>query len=140
MQKMKNIKDCFQKMKDSGLKLTPQRMAVVEILEGNTSHPSANMIYHEVKKKYPMISFATVYKTLKVLAEVDEIQQLKIVEDKVNFDPNIEPHDHFYCRKCRGIKDIFPDKKMDLKEINGHLIEKYQVYFYGICSECRKSN
>jgi len=53
-----------------------------------------------------MISFATVYKTLKVLAEVDEIQKLKIAENKVNFDPNTEAHDHFYCRKCRGMKNI----------------------------------
>ena len=137
---MENIKDCLQKLKDSGLKVTPQRLAIVKILEGNTCHPSADKIYNKVKKKYPMISFATVYKTLKVLAEIGEIQQLKIVEKKVNFDPNTDPHNHFFCKKCREIRDVFPGKKINLKEIDGHLIEKYQVYFYGICSKCRKQN
>lgn len=133
---MDTVKSCLEKLKNAGLKQTPQRSAILEILERNSSHPSANRIYREAKKKFPMISFATVYKTLKVLVDVDEIQQLKIAEGKVNFDPNTEPHNHFYCKRCKEITDIIPDRRMIPKRLNGHLVERCQVYYYGICSNC----
>jgi len=134
---MKNTNHTINKLKESGLKITPQRMAVVEILQGNKSHPSAQKIYKEVKKKYPMMSFSTVYKTLKVLAEVGEIQQLSIAEDRVNYDPDTHPHHHFLCEKCGNIYDI--EKPLGVHEIsiNGHCVNKTQVFYYGICSNCR---
>jgi len=137
---MKNVKDCLDNLKKKGFKLTPQRLAVIEYLEGNSSHPSAADLFREVKKKYPMISFATVYNTLKILGEAEEIKPLTIGFDKVNFDPNTDQHDHFYCQKCGKIIDIFPEKKMEIKKIEGHLIKDCQIYYYGICSECRKAN
>ena len=57
----------MEKYRRIGLKLTPQRLAILQYLEGNTDHPSAEMIYSVVKKKYPMMSFATVYKTIEAL-------------------------------------------------------------------------
>ncbi len=134
---MKNTNQTIKKLKESGLKITPQRLAVVEILQDNTSHPSAQSIYEEAKKKYPMMSFSTVYKTLKVLDDVGEIQQLSIAEDRVNFDPDTSPHHHFLCEKCGDIYDV--DETLDLYQpsINGHMVKKTQVFYYGICSRCQ---
>jgi len=137
---MKSVKDCLAHLKQKGFKLTPQRVAVIEYLEGNSSHPSAADLFKQVKKKYPMISFATVYNTLKILGEAKEIKPLTIGFDKVNFDPNTEQHDHFYCRKCGKIIDIVPEKKMKIEEIEGHQIKDHQIYYYGICSECMKTD
>jgi Fur family peroxide stress response transcriptional regulator len=137
---MKSIKECLNNLKEKGFKLTPQRLAVIEYLEGNSSHPSAADLFKEVKKRYPMISFATVYNTLRILGEAKEIKALTIGFDKVNFDPNTEQHDHFLCQKCGKIIDIFPEKKMKIKEIEGHQINDHQIYYYGICSECSKAN
>ena len=136
---MRSVTDCLNNLKSKGFKLTLQRLAIIEHLEGNQKHPSAADLYAEVKKKYPMISFATVYNTLKILNEAQEIKQLTIGFDKVNFDPNTKPHDHFFCKECGRIIDIFPEKKMEIKEIDGHLISECQVCYYGICSECMKA-
>jgi len=137
---MKNIKDCLKNLKANGFKLTPQRLAVIEYLDGNSSHPSAAELFKELKKRYPMLSFATVYNTLRMLVEANEIKQLTIGSDKVNFDPNTDHHDHFLCQKCGKIIDIFPDKKMENKEVEGHQIIDRQIYYYGICSDCLKLN
>lgn len=133
---MKSASLALQKLRHAGLKITPQRMAILEILEGNTSHPSANMLYGDVKKKFPMISFATVYKTLKVLEEVGEIQGLTIADNKVNFDPNTELHHHFLCSQCGRIIDVAPGVDSQLCDLEGHVVEKYQIYYYGICLKC----
>ena len=133
---MENKKTVLQNLKKTGFKLTPQRIAVIEFLEGNTSHPSAYVIFQEVKKKYPMISFSTVYNTLKTLSEMGEVHLLTIQENKVNFDPNIGSHHHFLCDECQQIMDVFHDGSSNPEYVNGHLIRKHQVYFYGICSQC----
>jgi Fur family peroxide stress response transcriptional regulator len=135
---IENTEKTLGKLKESGLKITPQRLAVVEILEGNTGHPSAQNIYREAKKRYPMMSFSTVYKTLKVLDEVGEIQQLSIAEDRVNFDPDTHPHHHFLCEKCGRIYDIEEDSNVRKSQIDGHTVHKTQVFYYGICSDCQK--
>lgn len=136
---MKNVREALGKLRETGFKLTPQRLAILEVLEGNHSHPSAQSIFQSVKARYPMISFATVYKTLKVLERVGEIQSLSITENKLNFDPDTSRHHHFYCRSCEKIFDIFPSEGQVPQEIDGHRVDRSQVYYYGICSNCTKS-
>jgi len=135
---MGNKEIILQKLKEVGLKLTPQRLAVIEFLNGNTSHPSADIIFHEVKKKYPMISFSTVYNTLKTLEKIGEVNQLTVIENKVNFDPRTDSHYHFLCEECGQIRDVSAEPSLDLKRIKGHCIKSHKVYYYGICSECLK--
>ena len=68
-----------------GLKITPQRQAILKLLKGNQTHPSAERIYSEILKKYPGISFATVYNTLSKLIEAGEIRELDIDPNKKRF-------------------------------------------------------
>ena len=84
-----------------------------------------------------MISFSTIYSTLNVLKNLGELMELTIKENKINYDPNTELHHHFLCEKCGQIKDIFRKVKI-IKDINNHKVEKYRIYFYGICSNCLK--
>ena len=123
----------------SGLKITPQRLAILEYLEGNTSHPTAEDIYRHVSKKFPSMSFATVYNTLEALKEKGLITELHIEGGKKRFDPNPQPHHHFICTKCGKIIDIC--KSLDLKIQNFDqmdlIIEKFQIFFYGRCSKCK---
>lgn len=135
---MKNLEYCQIKLKQNGFKLTPQRMAVLEYLEGNTSHPSAMKIFQAVKQKYPMISFATVYKTLKLLTDIDELQSLSIAENLINYDPDTSTHGHFFCDCCGQIFDIFPDQPCESRDINGHLVKSLKIFYYGLCTKCRK--
>ena len=110
----------------------------MELLEGNRTHPSAEDIYHEVLKKYPQISFATIYNTLSKLAEAGEIQELDIDPNKKRFDPCLSHHLHFYCRVCGKIYDVEDDLTFPkaIQTISGHKIEAIQINLKGVCDAC----
>jgi Fur family transcriptional regulator, peroxide stress response regulator len=126
------------KLKQIGLRVTPQRQAILKLLEGNRAHPSAENIYHETLKEYPGISFATVYNTLSKLAEAGEIQELDIDPTKKRFDPCLSSHSHLYCRVCRRIYDVEDDRPFPKKiqKIGGHRIEAIQINLKGVCKAC----
>jgi Fur family peroxide stress response transcriptional regulator len=128
------------KLKEIGLKVTPQRQAILKLLEGNQSHPSADRIYSEILKQFPGISFATVYNTLSKLVEAEEIRELDIDPDKKRFDPCITPHNHFYCKVCGKIYDIAYHSPLPLKltKIDGHQVDAIQLHLKGVCKECKR--
>jgi Fur family peroxide stress response transcriptional regulator len=134
------MREAMDKYRGMGLKLTPQRLAILEYLNGNTDHPSAEDIYRIVSKKYPTMSFATVYNTLEALRQRGHVRELTIDPKKKRFDPNPKPHHHLMCVECKKTVDIHREIKIQLPttenkefEIIGHHIE-----FYGICSKCKK--
>ncbi len=121
-------------------KLTPQRLAILEYLEGNKSHPSAAEIYKVVSKKYPTMSFATVYNTLERLREKGQLLELSIDTRKKRFDPNATPHHHLICVNCKTITDVHRNFVLDLQEGErcDYKIIRNHVDFYGICPKCKK--
>lgn len=130
-----------EKYKGSGFKLTPQRIAILEYLEGNREHPSAEVIYRSVSRRFPTMSFATVYNTLELLVSKGRVTELSIDVGKKRFDPDTLPHHHLICRHCRSIEDVFEDFSLEISkgsstgfEITGHHIE-----FYGVCPACKNS-
>lgn len=138
---MVTLKTLTKVFKARSLKLTPQRIAVYEMLKNTKSHPSAETIYSSIKEKYPTMSFATVYKTLKTLGEVKLIQELNVGEGNFRYDANAEPHPHIVCTNCGRVDDI---PEVDLSMINDTAREHtdYNIlynktYFYGICPDCK---
>jgi Fur family peroxide stress response transcriptional regulator len=129
------------KLKEIGLKITPQRQAILKLLRRNRTHPSAEGIYSEILKKYPGISFATVYNTLSKLIEAGEIRELDIDPNKKRFDPCVTPHTHFYCKVCEKIFDIVCDSSLPLniKKIDGHQVDVIQLNLKGVCKTCRRT-
>jgi Fur family peroxide stress response transcriptional regulator len=132
-------------LKAIGLKVTPQRQAILKILNQNWTHPSAETIYRELLRKFPGISFATVYNTLSKLAAAEKIQELDIDPQKKRFDPYLAPHHHFYCRVCGKVFDIIKEVSLPVninlterENINGHQVDNVQVNLKGICKDCRK--
>src|SRR4030067_2276922 len=96
----------MERYKQLGIKLTPQRLAILDFLDGNKDHPSAEEIYREVSKRFPTMSFATVYNTLIALAKRGNILELTIDPHKKRFDPNTKLHHHLICTKCKRIEDV----------------------------------
>ncbi|HDL21057.1 MAG TPA: transcriptional repressor [Nitrospirae bacterium] len=132
----------MQRIRNMGLRLTPQRIAILEYLDGNVNHPSAEEIYNAVAKKYPTISFATVYNTLETLKRKKGILELTIDPRRRRYDPNTEPHHHIICVQCRKVADVHADFDLRLPESNveGFKVLSKQVEFYGICPECDNQN
>ncbi|MBI5741167.1 MAG: transcriptional repressor [Nitrospirae bacterium] len=121
------------------IKLTPQRLAILKHLEGNKAHPSADEIYKSVKKKYPTMSFATIYNTLEALKEKGNIRELKIDPAKKRYDPDMSPHHHIICTKCSSIFDVYKDFDIRLPEetAGGFKVSGKNIEFFGTCRKCK---
>ncbi len=127
------------RLREEGFKLTPQRLAIIELLEEG-EHPSAEEIYRKLSQRYPMLSRATVYNTLEVLKGLGELAELRIAQ-AVHYDLDTAPHYHFLCRRCGRLFDLkAPPELAGLvgRELEGHKIEEVQVSLYGLCARCAK--
>jgi len=136
---MENI---ISKYKDKGIRLTPQRIAILKFLEGNTDHPAAEDIYRKVRRRYPTISFATVYNTLQTLTEKGDLLEITIDPTRRHYDPNTTPHHHIVCTDCNEIMDVFVDYS-DVLTLPSYVLREFKpvgnhVDFYGVCRKCQK--
>ena len=129
----------MKKYRELGIKLTPQRVAILEYLDHNTLHPSAEDIYLKVRKQYPMMSFATVYNTIEALKNRGHFIELTIDSARRRYDPDTRYHHHLICTGCRRIIDIHAEFSVVIPEEDraSFDIEGNHIEFYGICSDCK---
>ncbi|MDP3450318.1 MAG: Fur family transcriptional regulator, partial [Anaerolineaceae bacterium] len=96
----------IEALRKAGLRATPQRIAICELLTESDAHPTANDIYIELKQQFPSLSLATIYNTLDVLVGIGLVNALgSIGDDKVHFDADVSPHINLACVKCHKIVD-----------------------------------
>lgn len=121
-------------------KRTPQRLAILDYLEGNTSHPSAEEIYRSVSKKYHSMSFATVYNTLNTLAKAGTLRELTIDPERKRYDPDTSRHHHLICLLCGKIADVPAEISVSLPHdmARDFTLLGSHVEFYGHCASCNK--
>jgi len=100
------------KLKDRGLKVTPQRIAVLEAIYELNNHPTAENIIEYIRKIHPGIASGTVYKVLDVLVENHLIKKVKTERDVMRYDGILEHHHHLYCSECDKIEDYI-DNELD---------------------------
>ena len=103
-------------LKKSSLKITPQRMAVLEALTGLKNHPTADKIKEYVVKNHPNIAVGTIYKTLETFVEKGLVQKVKTEKDVMRYDAILEKHHHLYCEDTEQIEDFFDDKLNSMLE------------------------
>jgi Fur family peroxide stress response transcriptional regulator len=126
-------------LQDVGAKVTGTRLAVLKSLENRRDHPSAERIFMELKPSNPSLSIATVYSTAALLARGSLIRILSIDDRKIYYDPNMEPHGHFMCRKCKRVFDVplhfdiasAVDASEDIA-----FVEDAEIFYYGLCTRC----
>jgi len=130
----------MKKYRDIGFKLTPQRLAILDYLDGNKSHPSADDIYRKVKKRFPTMSFATVYNTIEALKKREGVLELTIDPERKRYDPNTVPHHHLVCMRCKKIVDVRANFTINIpgNQKEGFKVIGNHIEFYGICPECKQ--
>lgn len=121
-----------------------QRSAILHVLAGTTSHPTADWVYQEVSRLIPNISLGTVYRNLSQLAESGSILRMEIGDGTDHFDFNTDPHDHFFCRDCGNLYD-FPlpyDETIDQRatKTDFGLIDRHSLIYQGVCKGCLSTN
>lgn len=118
-----------------------QREAIFEIVREATSHPTAEWVYEQVRRKIPNISLGTVYRNLKLLKQAGMISELDLTDNLSRFNGNVQNHYHFKCEQCGDIFDV--DEPVN-KEIDNRLAHKigfkvshHSLGFYGLCKDCQ---
>ena len=123
-------------------RMTAQKSFILDYLKSVKSHPTAEVVYKEVKKKLPNISCGTVYRVLNNFKDKGEIISID-TKDNVHFDADISDHAHFICEKCQNVYDVIDEccecGILKNKKTKVGKIKKYVINFYGICSICEKN-
>ena len=118
------------------MKNTKQKMLVLDIVNKNHCHSSAEDIYKIARKTLPNISLGTVYRNLKTLVDEKKVKRIKMDDGIDRFDHVSYPHDHFICEKCGMIIDVKNEKICTLTDIYDNKVMGYEIYYRGICKKC----
>ena len=134
----------------AGLKLTPQRMAIVKELASDETHPTAQEIFERLKPGLPTMSFATVYNTLGALSSAGLCAAMSLSPGSGRFDPNMTPHHHVVCDVCGAVRDVPAGAPVSEGGIEpttarvlaqaapGFDVRSVERIFRGICASCSK--
>lgn len=125
------------------LKYSRQREIIKKFLEGRRDHPTADIVYMNVRKQLPHISLGTIYRNLTLLTDTGDIQRLRLGDGVDHFDADISPHYHFICQGCGCVQDLRleeTDGILDTARAHfGGRIEGHMTYFYGSCNQCSQN-
>jgi Fur family peroxide stress response transcriptional regulator len=113
-----SVEQISDKLKHAGLKVTPQRLAILEAVYHMNNHPTAENIIEYIRKKHPNIATGTAYKVLDTLVENHLIRKVKTERDVMRYDGLMERHHHLYCSESDRIDD-YTDHELD------RMLEKY---------------
>jgi len=139
----KRFETIVQKLKDHGHKLTPQRLAIAKILAKSEGHPSVENIHVQIKKNFPTMSLATVYRNILLIKSLGEVLELGFPDWSNRYDGNKPiPHPHVICIKCKKIVDPDLESLDEMKKevaLETHFkILSHRLDFFGLCSDCRE--
>ena len=119
-----------------------QRDTILRVIKNTTSHPGADWVYDQVRKKIPNISLGTVYRNLRLLAQTGEIKELDIPGSSSRFDGSNSKHHHLICEKCGRIFDlnesVDPTMEARITQKTGFKVKRQYLKFIGLCSDCQK--
>ena len=111
-----NLSDIREKIGNSGLRITPQRLAVLEAVIKLNNHPTADKIIKYVNATHPNIAVGTIYNILDTFMKSKLIDRIETDKDVMRYDATKEKHHHLYCSESNRIEDYFDDKLCSVLE------------------------
>lgn len=130
-------------LRTAGYRVTPQRKAVCRVLANSKDHPSAQMIFEQLRREDDSFSLATVYNTLEALSKIGAVNVLGEIgnSDSVRYDADSSPHVNLACIRCRRIIDL-PSQHVhgleeEISQTSGYALLGARVLYYGVCPDCR---
>lgn len=136
------MEQLIKKLREHKISVTPQRLAVLAVLESRRDHPSAEQIYQEVRRQHPAISFNTVYKTLEILHQRGLVIKVNPLHEVARYDGQVHNHAHLICRSCRRIYDVekdFPSLTLEPGDLPpGFRVENQTLTLWGLCRDCQE--
>lgn len=140
---MSTISGLAQQLKKAGHKLTPARLAVIEVLETHPEHLSHNQILNEGKKIYAKLSRATVYRTMELLVDLKLVRPLYLTDPTQRFVSAFGGHHHLICTNCESVIEFdhctAEHLAQELAEQYNFQIRNHLLEFQGLCQACRQN-
>ncbi len=136
------LETLMTKLREQDCRITPQRLALLDMLIHSNEHLSASQLYERLLERFPTTSLATVYKTLSLLKEMGEVTEISFSDGDTHYDAsNPTPHIHLICTHCHRISDApfvdAPDLTEEMAAQTGYQITGHRFDFYGICPDCQ---
>jgi Fur family transcriptional regulator, peroxide stress response regulator len=137
----RRLNQMLSKLKAHAFRITPQRLAVLKVLAKSEDHPSVERIYETVRAQFPTTSIATIYKTVALLKQENEVLEISFPDGSNRYDGKKPfPHPHLICTRCKKIIDpdlnCLEDLAREVTEETGFRILTHRVDFFGLCREC----
>ncbi len=137
------LQDALHSLKNTKVRMTPQRQAILEFLFSAPSHPTADEIYKALEGKFPNMSVATVYNNLRVFKEVGLVRELTYGDSSSRFDSNTSDHYHVICDECGKIVDFHYPGLDEVETLAAHVtgftVRNHRMEIYGTCPQCDKN-
>jgi Fur family transcriptional regulator, peroxide stress response regulator len=134
-------KKLIESLKKNNLKVTRQRLEIIEVLSRNRSHPSARKILETVRRKVPSVSLSTVYYTLDLFKKDGSIKELDFYDMENRYESNISHHLDLVCLGCRKIVDYVEQIPIPIERVEkktGFAVNRIRYEYYGYCKNCRQ--
>ena len=135
-----HLKDALDSIKTTGVRITPQRHAILEFLIDSMIHPTADDIYKALADKFPNMSVATAYNNLRVFREVGLVKELTYGDAASRFDFITGDHYHMICESCGKIVDFHYPGLNEVEQLASHVtgfeVNSHRLEVYGNCPEC----
>ena len=125
-------------MVQGGLRLTPQRRQVYEVLMDKRDHPTATEVFLRAQKRMPSISLATVYNCLETMVGSGLVKAVHVDREPTRFCANLKEHGHFHCTECGHISDVEFSQARDRGWAlpSGFLVTQHDLTLRGVCADC----
>jgi Fur family peroxide stress response transcriptional regulator len=127
-------------LRESGLRLTHQRLEVIREVARSDEHPDVEGLYGAVRERVPTISLDTVYRTVATLSDLGLVRRVTLTPGAARYDANANHHHHFVCTRCGLIRDV-DDKRLDaVRAPRGTAsigsVDSVEVQLRGVCLDC----
>ena len=128
-------------LKPLGIRLTPQRLAIAEVVINSADHPTVREIFERVRAFFPYVTIATVYSTLATLEQSGIVRELPFQKHS-RYDANLEPHANLVCIGCDSVidaevsLDLVAELEHQVSAESQFQVSSQRVDFYGWCSGC----
>jgi Fe2+ or Zn2+ uptake regulation protein len=123
-------------LRAGGVKLTPQRRAIVALFAGDPTHPTAQDLFQRLAESFPGMSFATVYNTLAKLRELGLCREIGVASGPARFDPIVARHHHTVCDRCGAVRDV-PARERVVPAVPGFHVRSVEHIYRGECDACQ---
>ena len=133
------LREWQQVLERHGVRMTPQREAILRYLASTRAHPTAHQVYQAVRETFPYVGKATVYNTLNLMARLGLLVELKRQDGAVRYETDVSPHANLICLRCGQVEDapLSAPVHIEAWEEHGFTIQHVRVDAYGYCARCQ---